>query len=796
MRRVAAAVGSLCVALLLGAAEADSTSAPAGLQPVPPVTASEPSLPQRLDQRRAVRGCAVDEPCGRAAEALRELELERIPRPGSSPWLDERTPPGSQLEAGAPRTVERPSELRPDAPWLDQLALPDLPVRWTQRLVDYLVFYRDDPRGRATIAAWMVAQGRYRDMILTHLRRARLPEDLLYVAMIESSYDPSTQSYAGALGLWQWMPAAAEIYGLRRDRWVDERRDPYRSTLAQLDYFRDLYQRFGSWDIALAAFNAGYGAVLRSIARYNTNDYYQLCEYENGLPWETCWYSPKVLATAIAGRNRAVFGLDQIRPAPAEVWEEVAVPASIAIGVIARAAGATEAEVLRLNPHLRRGRTPPGEPGYVVRVPAGKRVETQRRLAELQSEWDGYDAYVVSHGERFEDVATTFGLTAQALRRLNEVDSEAEISGGTVLVVPRVAEAQRIKNRAKARAALHASGTDQQPGEPLVVPVLDKAAAIAGKQRVFYRVVAGDSLRQVAHALGVSERELVLWNGLEADAKLHPRMVLVAWVPTDFNAEQRRVVLLDPSQLIVVTRGSPEHLDLAEARVGRVRVEYTAQGRERLEDVARKFGMKKYDLARINRISASTTLARGDKVIAYQVVDPTRSERAAEQWSRTPRARRGAPAGERAKRTATAAGSQAPRDATGARGDSAPDADAASDGASREEGPSEDRDRGSEETAGPRADDGAAPRAEDRGAGSAAPRAEDRGAGSAAPRAEDRGAGSAAPRASGGGVEGGSGRAAPAPTGAAGRRAPAGPPRRPARAEPQTGPVTSPAQVR
>src|SRR6185369_123384 len=283
--------------------------------------------------------------------------------------------------------------------------------------------------------SWLAAQGRYRDLILDHLRKAHLPEDLLYDAMIESSYDPDDSSSAGALGLWQFMPEGGKIYGLREDQWVDERRDPVRSTIAVVDYWADLFQRFGDWQIALAAFNVGYGAVLRSIARYNTNDYYQLCEYENGLPWETCWYTPKVLATAIVGRNRAAFGLDKVKAALPEVWDEVAVPMSISLSVIAHAAGASEAELARLNPHLRHGRTPPGEPGYLVRVPAGRKAEAQRRIAELQSSWDGFDAYVVAHGERFEDVATTYGMSTQSLKRLNDVANEAEIEGGTVLVV-------------------------------------------------------------------------------------------------------------------------------------------------------------------------------------------------------------------------------------------------------------------------------------------------------------------------------------------------------------------------
>ncbi|HET9626136.1 MAG TPA: LysM peptidoglycan-binding domain-containing protein [Kofleriaceae bacterium] len=649
---------------LYATAHADPIEPPihAGTQAAPPVRPGEPALRQELDGRRAIRGCAADERCARPGDLLREFELEAFPAPGASPWLDERTPPPSKLEASAPRIVKRPSELRPDAPWLDQLELPDLPVKWSQKLVDYLVFYKDDPRGRSIMESWLVAQGRYRDMIVAHLRKAHLPEDLLYVAMIESGYDPGDSSSAGALGVWQFMPEGGKIYGLREDRWVDERRDPLRSTIAQMDYFADLHQRFADWHIALAAFNMGYGAMLRSIARYNTNDYYRLCEYENGIPWETCLYTPKILAAAIVGHNRAAFGYDKVTPAPAEAWEEVAVPQSVSLAALARVANASEAELKRLNPQLRHGRTPPGEAGYVVRVPVGSKAETQRRIVELESDWKNFDAYVIAHGERFEDVATTFGITVSQLRKLNDVARDGEIAGGTVLVVPRISDDQRAKNRAKAKANLHASGIDQREGEPLLVPVPDKNLVVEGKRRVFYRVVSGDTLSEIARVLAVKTADLVAWNGLDVDANLHPQMVLVAWVAPDFDPVKRAVNLLDDTQLLVVTRGSPEHLDLAEARTGRVRTEYVAQGKEKLSEVARKFGMGSHDLARINRISYDTVLTKGQTVIVYQVADPGRSKRADEQWRKTPRGRRGKVAGSHAERTAS---TNVPGDADG-----------------------------------------------------------------------------------------------------------------------------------
>jgi len=633
----------LVLAASLGTAHADPSDAPVhpGVQVAPPVSAAEPTLPQDLEQRRAIRGCNADEICGKPRDVLRAFEVENFPKPGSSPWIDERTSPPSRLEPTVVKRARRPSELRPDQPWLDKLEMPDLPVVWTQRLVDYLMFYKDDPRGRSIMKSWLEAQGRYRELIVSHLRAAHLPEDLLYDAMIESSYDPDDTSYAGALGLWQFMRDNGHIYGLRIDHWVDERKDPLRSTIAMMDYWRDLQQRFGDWQIALAAFNAGYGAVLHSIARYNTNDYYKLCEYENGLPWETCLYTPKVLAAAIVGHNRAAFGYTDIKESAPEAFEEVSVPASVSFSVIARASGANEGDIKRLNPQLRSGRTPPGESNYVVRVPVGGKADFAKKLADLSSDWAGYDAYVLAHGERLEDVATTFGVSLSQLKKLNALDHDSDLDGGTLLVVPRISEADRAKNKAKAKAKLLGSGVDAKDGEALIVALPDKDLTVPGKKRVFYRVVAGDSIDSVADALGVAPSELLDWNGLDDNGKLHPKMILAAWVRPDFDADRHHVALLDEADLVVVTRGSAEHLELAEQRAGRVRTEYVAKGKEKLGDVAKRYGMGSHDLARINQISYDTVLEAGQTIVVYEVADPSRSKRADEQWHKTPRARRG-----------------------------------------------------------------------------------------------------------------------------------------------------------
>jgi membrane-bound lytic murein transglycosylase D len=610
-----------------------------GRQSSPPAAESDAApIEMSADGRRAIRGCLLSgaDCADDLLPGLHDFEREAFPRPGDgSPWSDDEDAAagarGGASAHGARRALT-PTELRPDLPWLANLRMPDLPVHWDQRIIRYLEFYRDDPRGQRLMRSWLISQGRYRDLILSRLRAARLPEDLLYVCMIESSYDPRDSSRVGAAGLWQFMPAGGKIYGLRQTPWIDERSDPVRATEAVVAYFQDLYQRFGNWDLAMAAFNAGYGAVLRAIAKYNTNDFWLLLDYENALPWESSIYVPKALAAAIVGANRDVFGFGDLAPAAPLSYDTVTVPTSVALSVVARAAGVDTRDVEDLNPHLRRGRTPPGMADYAVRIPRGRKERFASSFPHLRGEWDRYDAYVVRHGERFEDIAATHGMKPSALRDLNGLDSDREVQGGMLLVVPRVGDAEKKANREHADEDLYAAGEPEgEPGDKMLVAVADPSFRVAGRERVFYRVVAGDSLTAIAHAFSVDRADLAEWNRLDAEARLHPRMVLQVWVERDFDAERAGVAVLDEARLDVVAAGSVDHMQRAEDRIGRGRIVYKASRRESYEAIGRRFGLSARDLARINKKPFDTMLDAGDTCIVYKVVDRRASDRAAKQ---------------------------------------------------------------------------------------------------------------------------------------------------------------------
>jgi membrane-bound lytic murein transglycosylase D len=582
--------------------------------------------------RRAIRG-AIVEPARESDElrALRELDEANFPRPSLiDPAADDvdgarAAPPGAtRVSASASATGgvgpdglrpelrspeplrARPAETTSAIPWLGELKLPDLPVRLDPRVVRYLELYKSDARGRAIMTSWLRKQGRWRPLFEDALRRARLPLALVYVSMIESGYDPHDRSRAGAVGLWQFMPEGGRIYGLRTDYWVDERKNPERSTEAFTRYIGDLKDRFGSWPLALAAFNAGYGAVLRAMQKYNTNDYWELCRHEDGLPWETVLYVPKAMAAAIVGENRALFGYGNLPQETPYGFDTVSVQSSMSFAEMARAAGVPLADVEALNPELRRKRTPP-EP-WVARVPRGGGV---RFAANQFAHREMVKPFVVRFGERLDDLARAYGATPKELRALNGIDDTSEVRPGLTLLVP------------DGRAPLQ-----PLPCETTIVAVPDKDATVPGRRRVFYRTLPQDAIGDVATFFKVKPIELARWNHLDLDARLASNMVLQVWVAPDFDAS--KAALVDAATVRVVTTGSDEFFDLVEAKHGRARLQYVVKKGDDLKRIGKKFGLTVADLERINRFGAGhTNLVVGQKLTVYRAMTPAERAKAA-----------------------------------------------------------------------------------------------------------------------------------------------------------------------
>jgi membrane-bound lytic murein transglycosylase D len=498
-----------------------------------------------------------------------------------------------------PRSAEQGGQTRPT--WLSSLEMPELPVRWEPQVLRYLEFFKSDPKGRAIMTSWLRKMERFRAIIERTLDRNQLPRDIIYLAMVESGFEPGATSNKSAGGVWQFMPGVARAYGVDVSFWVDQRRDPERASESAARFLKDLYVRFGSWHLAFAAYNAGYGAVLRSIARYNTNDYWELCRHEAGLPWETTLYVPKIIAAAIVGHNRRAFGFADVPSDPPWTFDTVEVPAGTALTSLARAAGARPEVMEALNPELVRGRTPPDRGPSAVRIPAGSAELFTQAVSTVRSAGDRFEPMLLRFGETLDDVARARGVNPRELRRINGVSDTSELRGGTTILVP-----------TKPGTPV---ATTTEEDDTILVAVPDRVSHTEGREAVFYRTRDGDTLEEVADAFSVSVDNLLEWNNIDAAAKLQPRLVLRVFVRKDFD--RAGVMLLDPDKLRVVTLGSEEFLALEAARRGKTRLQYTARPGDTLAKIAKRYGLSPGDLARINRLSATTELGDGQKIIVY-----------------------------------------------------------------------------------------------------------------------------------------------------------------------------------
>ncbi|MFT3921075.1 MAG: transglycosylase SLT domain-containing protein [Myxococcales bacterium] len=483
-----------------------------------------------------------------------------------------------------------------DVSFLSDLKLPNLPIRWDSRVIEYLLFFKNDRRGRDMAAAWLKRVERYGPMIRRVLAEHSLPQDLQFVAMIESGYDPLAHSAQDALGVWQFVKQAGQHYGLRVDHWTDERMDPERSTEAAALFLRDLYDRFGTWELAFAAYNMGYGALLRAVRKYNTNDYWVLSHLEAGLPFETALYVSKITAMAIVANNPERFGFGGLSLEPSIELAKIDVPEGTPLRPIASAAG-VDVELLKtLNPHLKKGKVPPGEPRVQVYVPRASYDQFAKRWSK-NHEPRQQVGYTVRFGETLEDVARRFSINPARLRDINDLKADAEVRAGFPLLVPAVTEVRTM-------------GSDRP-----VASVPAKTFSYPDRRQVFYRVAGQDTPGALARFFDVSVDELTAWNNLTEGGVLQKDMLLQLFVRTDLDLG--RAVVLTPDQVQVLTVGSDEFFDFHEGQRGRVRVRYRVQPNDTMAKLAEKFELSVGSIGRINQFGSNKELKVDDWVIIY-----------------------------------------------------------------------------------------------------------------------------------------------------------------------------------
>ena len=320
----------------------------------------------------------------------------------------------------------------------------NVPIVMDSSVQNHIRYFNTSIRTR--FEQWLVRLSRYRPLVENIFTEFHLPSDLVYLSLVESGFNPYAYSRAKATGPWQFMKGTAKLYGLRVDAYVDERRDPIKSTVAAARYLRDLYDLFGAWPLAMAAYNAGEGKVMRALQKAQAESFTDISKTRL-IRRETKEYVPRFMAATIIAKNPDRYGFSQEASAPHQ-FEEVVVTRPLHFHAIANATGVPYAELRLLNPELRRDATPPGDDTYLLKVPVGTKAKVEQLLDRIptykfppmakpqfasigSSRW-----YKVRVGDTLEKVSRRFRIPLKTLKTRNNLTGPT-IRPGDFLVISR-----------------------------------------------------------------------------------------------------------------------------------------------------------------------------------------------------------------------------------------------------------------------------------------------------------------------------------------------------------------------
>ncbi len=321
----------------------------------------------------------------------------------------------------------------------------NMPIVMDPSVQNHIHYFNTSIRGR--FEQWLIRLSRYQPLVETIFTEFHLPSDLIYLSLVESGFNPYAYSRAKATGPWQFMKGTAKVYGLRVDQYVDERRDPIKSTVAAARYLRDLYDIFGAWPLAMAAYNAGEGKVMRALHKAQAESFSEISKTRL-IRRETKEYVPRFMAATIIAKNPDRYGFNQEAAAPHR-FDEVPVTRSIHFRAITHATGIPYEELRLLNPELRRDATPPSDPLYLLKVPVGTKEKVERLLERIPTHKfsplptkDRYETTGSSHwykvrvGDTLEKVSKRFRIPLKTLKTKNNL-SGPTIRPGDFLVISR-----------------------------------------------------------------------------------------------------------------------------------------------------------------------------------------------------------------------------------------------------------------------------------------------------------------------------------------------------------------------
>lgn len=490
---------------------------------------------------------------------------------------------------------------RSDEEWFDgdYFALPEdiqytsteVPLIRNQQVNNHIAYLTI--RRPEVMQAWLERSHRYFPMMREIFKEEGVPEELIHLAMVESGLRPAARSHARAVGMWQFIYATGAVYGLERDWWIDERRDPIKATRAAARHLRDLHDFWGDWHMAMANYNVSTRRMRWAVQQAGgSKDYWDIFPY---LPRETRGYVPGFIAATMIAMNPEEFGFEietEVEPYEFEVAE---VEGSIDLSKLAEAAGITTQKLRDYNPELLRWATPPGSEPYPLKLPAGtkeKFVENYEQIPDEDRQGDMI-VHTVSSGESLGSIANRYGTSVRNIHQVNENLSNLIHPGQQIAIPVRESTASAIRadepSGARTAQTRRSTQSSRQSSQP------------ANTTAVQYTVRQGDTVGHIAEWFDTQAWRIRSWNNI--GNLIRPGQRLTLYVPQNSANHYRRIndMSFAEKQEMVRSGGAQSVALESSGNYG----SYTVRTNDNLSIIANRFNTSVQELMNINNLSSS-----------------------------------------------------------------------------------------------------------------------------------------------------------------------------------------------
>jgi membrane-bound lytic murein transglycosylase D len=489
-----------------------------------------------------------------------------------------------------------------------------IPLQINDLVEKNILFFMD--KGRDHFERWLFLSGKYFPTISRIFKEEGVPEEMMYLSMMESGLNPSARSWAKAVGLWQFMKGTGKLYGLRGNYWYDERRDFEKATRAAARFLKDLHEQYDDWHLAIAGYNSGGGRINRGIRKSRSNDFWTMRRY---LPRETRNYVPQYIAVSLMSMNPEAYGFKGIARADSLVFEYVTIDDCVDLDVLAECAQTTAETLRELNPELIQWCTPPNYPGYRLRIPAGSSDVFLKKYAEIpDNQKRQWAEHKIRRGDTPGAIARKYGIATSVLLEVNKLNKRSKLRIGNYLVIP---VSTRRLMAANARPQQEPRVQEPTPRPKKIVPRIQRRQTLvpAGRDKLAYVVKKGDTLGHIAEWFGVRASDLRNWNNIPYGRLLQVGATVNVWIPSERLAQYKNIAVMSFEQKNALKRlpAASKHPSVKVEEPVDERnhwVQHKVKKGETLDKIARDYAVAIADLKSWNKLHRS-------KIFAGQILE-------------------------------------------------------------------------------------------------------------------------------------------------------------------------------